>query len=60
MTTSIQSARTDAVAATAVPAGARAATVVAGGHRLLIAWGVLVVLCLAFWVGVAGLLVAIS
>ena len=60
MTTSMQTARTDAVGATAVAAGARAASAAAGGRRLLIAWAVLVLLCLAFWAGVAGLLVAIS
>lgn len=59
MSTSIQSARTDA-AATAAPAGARAEAAVAGGMWLPIAWGVVVLLCLAFWVGVAGLLVALS
>lgn len=58
MTTSIRSARTDSVAS-AAPQSARAATAVAG-RWLPIAWGVLVILCLAFWVGVAGLLVVIS
>lgn len=58
MSTSIQSARAD-TAATA-PAGARAEAGVARGVWLPIAWGVVVVLCLAFWIGVAGLLVALS
>ena len=58
MSTSIQSSRTDA--APAAPAGARAGAAARGGQWLLIGWGVMVVLCLAFWVGVVSLLVAVS
>ena len=56
MSTSIQSSRTDALPAAAGSAGDAAR----GGRWLLIGWGVMVVLCLAFWVGVVSLLVAVS
>ena len=58
MSTSIQTSRTDA--APAAPAGARAGDAARGGRWILIGWGLMVVLCLAFWVGVIGLLVAAS
>lgn len=59
MSTSIQSARAG-TAATVAPAGALAEAGVARGVWLPIAWGVVVVLCLAFWIGLAVLLVALS
>ena len=58
MSTSIQTSRTDA--APAAPADGRADEATWGGRWLLIGWAVMVVLCLAFWVGVVSLLVAVT
>lgn len=57
MTTSMQSARADAPR---VPPGAQAEPAFASGQWVPVAWGIVVVLCLAFWIGLVGLLVALS